>query len=107
MEVKREASRSCWVSYRTVGNRCSRGGANTSTVCGKRTTHRTAGGRDLGQAGAAAGGNATRNNTESHDSVLGVPRKFHATITDEQALKLKLVMVQEAAEMVGRLRDNK
>ena len=34
-------------------------------------------------------------NTESHDSVLGVPRKFHATITDEQALKLKLVMVQD------------
>ena len=24
-------------------------------------------------------------NTESHDSVLGVPLKFHATITDEQA----------------------
>ena len=45
-------------------------------------------------------------NTESHDSVLGVPRKFHA-ITDEQALKLKLVMVQEAAELVGRPRENK
>ena len=46
-------------------------------------------------------------NTDSHDSVLGVPRKFHATITDEQALKLKLVMVQEATELVGRPRENK
>ena len=44
-------------------------------------------------------------NTESHDSVLGVPRKFHATITDEQALKLKLVMAP--AELVGRPRENK
>ena len=34
-------------------------------------------------------------------------RQFHATITDEQALKLKLVMVQEATELVGRPRENK
>jgi hypothetical protein len=39
--------------------------------------------------------------TESHDIVLGVSRKFHVTIIHEQALKLELVMVYEAAELVG------
>ena len=41
--------------------------------------------------------------TEAQGIVLGVPRKFHVTITDEQALKLELVMVQEAAELVGKV----
>ena len=30
-------------------------------------------------------------------------QRFHVTITDEQALKLELVMVQEAAELVGKV----
>ena len=34
---------------------------------------------------------------------MGLPRKCHVTTTDEQALKLELVMVQEAAELVGKV----
>lgn len=41
--------------------------------------------------------------TKAQGIVLGLPRKFHVTITDEQALKLELVMVQEAAELVGKV----
>lgn len=41
--------------------------------------------------------------TKAQGIVLGLPRKFHVTITDEQALKLELVMVQEAAKLVGKV----
>ena len=41
--------------------------------------------------------------TKAQGIVLGLPRKFHVTTTDEQALKLELVMVQEAAELVGKV----
>ena len=41
--------------------------------------------------------------TKAQGNVLGLPRKFHVTITDEQALKLELVIVQEAAELVGKV----
>ena len=34
---------------------------------------------------------------------MGLPRKCHVTTTDEQALKLELVMVQEAAKLVGKV----
>lgn len=41
--------------------------------------------------------------TKAQGIVLGLPRKFHVTITFEQALKLELVMVQEAAKLVGKV----
>lgn len=41
--------------------------------------------------------------TKAQGIVLGLPRKFHVTTTDEQALKLELVMVQEAAKLVGKV----
>jgi hypothetical protein len=49
----------------------------------------------------------SRSKTPKNKGSAGLSRKFHATITDEKALKFKLVMVQEAAELVGRPRENK